>query len=376
MPSPLYINTSFENGSPMNWEERDDGTLVFEPLFDYERGFRNRQLTHWHFSLRGTKGQTVRLRIPPKENIYGGKRVNAFAPRIGNQMSADGVSWTPVVFEQGEDRSIEATVTLPADEVVIARIEPYTTKHLAGFLARLGEHPLAKIKIIGRTVEGRPLEMITLSSGRAKRSALIRARAHPWEAGGNWFIEGLAARALSDPAVLDAMDLCILPMAAKDGVVRGQTRFNANGFDLNRGFVKDYVFNEHNAPENLALMKWLERRQRERALPFFAMDLHDDDWGKLHVGDMDKDKGYAKRMTVLDELMREHSYYTEGLAAGAGAATFGAGLRDIFSIDSVVYELNSNWLAGARAVPDSKIWKTFGAQFADVLARYAEACPR
>lgn len=373
MLTPLYIHTAFENGSPMDWEVTDDGTLVINPPFDYERGpMMNRQLTHWHFRLCGTKGQSIRIKIPPKENIYGGRRVNAFAARIGNLMSADnGAAWSPFFFEMKEDKSLEATVTLAGDEVLIARIEPYTTRHLADLLARVSQSRLARIENIGHTVEGRTLEMITLTSGKATRNVLIRARAHPWEAGGNWFVDGLVDRALADPAVLDATDICILPMAAKDGVVHGHTRFNVNGYDLNRGFVPNPAFSEHNAPENLALTTWLDARKRAGALPFLAMDLHDDDWGNLHITKGADDR-YNQSMVILDELMRKHTYYSEGMCQGVGS-TFGDGLYAMYGIHSVVYELNSNWLAKADAVPGSAIWKTFGAQFADVLIDYAEA---
>ncbi|OGV67439.1 MAG: hypothetical protein A3K19_15340 [Lentisphaerae bacterium RIFOXYB12_FULL_65_16] len=374
MATPLYVNTAFENGSPLDWDVLDDGTLELRPQFDYEHGpAMNRQLTHWHFRVHGTKGQTLRLRMAPRENIYGGRRVNAFAKRIGNQMSVDAVNWTPFVFEQKEDKSIEATVTLPADVVYIGRIEPYTTKHLGELLARLRGHRHARVDSIGKTVEGRDLELITLSSGAGKPMVFFRGRAHPWEAGGNWFLDGVVEGALASSAVLDACDIGILPMAGKDGVVRGQTRFNVNGHDLNRGFTKDYDFGPHNAPENQALMEWLKARQRQGALPLLAIDLHDDDWGNLHVGRMGVDEGYDRRIALLDQLMRKHTYYTEGMAKGAGSSTFGDGLREIFGMDSVVYELNSNWLAAANCVPGSAIWREFGAQFARMLVEYVPA---
>jgi hypothetical protein len=210
--------------------------------------------------------------------------------------------------------------------------------------------------------------MVTLSAGPGQPLALFRGRAHPWEAGGNWFLEGLADRALGLPEVLQVCDLAILPMAAKDGVVRGQTRFNVNGVDLNRGFVRDYDFGA--APENQALMDWLLARQQEGRLPFLALDLHDDDYGNLHVGHDGDRPEYEARMALLDRLMRQHTYYTEGSARGAGAGTFGDGLLEVFGFDSAVFELNSNWLAGANCIPGSVTWREFGAQFATMLVEY------
>jgi hypothetical protein len=179
--------------------------------------------------------------------------------------------------------------------------------------------------------------------------------------------------ALSAPAVLEACDIGILPMAGKDGVVRGQTRFNVNGYDLNRGFVRDYDFGPHNAPENRALMEWLTARQRRHALPVLAVDLHDDDSGNLHVGHKAPNERYDRHMALLDQMMRKHTYYTEGMAKGLDTSTFGAGLLNILDMDSVVYELNSNWLAATQSVPGSRTWTEFGAQFARMLVEYLAA---
>ena len=368
MTKPVYINWAFENGSPMDWEENPEGTVAFQPLFDYERGSRNRQLTHWHFKLSGTKGQTLRLRIPPKGNIYGGRNDNAFPVPVGAQMSGDGVNWTPMIFQAMPDKSIETTVTLPADEVFFARIEPYTTRHLAELLERIKCDPCVKIEVIGETVEGRSLEMITLSAGPGRKSALIRGRAHPWEAGGNWFIDGIIEQALSDPAILAGMDIHILPMACKDGVVRGLTRFNVNGYDLNRGFADGLSFSKDEAAENFHLVRWLDDRKADGMLPCFAIDIHDDDNGKLHFNE-GSDAAHLERMHTLEKLMREDSYFREGIEKGA-STTFGYGLLELYGIDSIVYELNSNWLNATRCVPSSKVWRKFGSQFAEVLRKF------
>ncbi|MBI4976290.1 MAG: hypothetical protein HZC28_02350 [Spirochaetes bacterium] len=366
----LYVNHAFENGSPMDWEAVD-GELVVSPNYDYENGSSNRQLTHWHFRVSGISGKLT-LRIPPKENIYGGKRVNAFAKKIGNCYSADGLKWMPFYFEQQSDRSLRAEITPGSDSVYIARIEPYTTAHLQSLLSRLSAEKRASVAVIGKTVEARPLELITLSNGHAKRSVLIRGRAHPWEAGGNWFIEGIIDGVLEDPAILDGIDIHILPMTAKDGVVRGHTRFNVNGYDLNRGFGKDAAFDPILVPENHALIEWLRQKQIDNALPFFAMDLHDDDYGMLHIGASGIDAGFDERMAILDAIMRKHTYYTEGVTAGAGGSTFGEGLRSMFGIDGVVYELNSNWIPSAQTIPGASVWRIFGRQFATALVRYAQ----
>ncbi len=79
-------------------------------------------------------------------------------------------------------------------------------------------------------------------------------------------------------------DLCfyILPLANKDGVAMGRTRFNALGVDLNRGWAvtADPVL----CPENHALEQWLVKMMERNMRPHFAVELHNDESGRLHIG--------------------------------------------------------------------------------------------
>ncbi|MEK6796722.1 MAG: M14 family zinc carboxypeptidase [Spirochaetota bacterium] len=358
-----YIMTAFENASPLEWDS-DETSVTLKPLYDHERGTGNRQLTHWHVKLCAKTGTVLTLFIPPAENIYGGKRVNAFVPRIASVYSADGKTWTPFIFERDTDGSLAARITMPADEVFIARAVPYTTAHLSSLVSRIQSDKRVSIQSIGQSVEGRDIPMITLRGGT--KSILVRGRAHPWESGGSHFIDGIIEEALRSPDVLASATVHILPMAGIDGVVRGTTRFNGNGLDLNRGFGKEHRFAD-GAPENLALMRWIEERARANELPVFAMDLHDDDYGNIHVGETGKDAAFDARMKTLDALMRKYTYYTEGLATGISNGTFGAGLKAMFGFDAVIYELNTNWLPAVNAVPLDTTWREFGARFAAML---------
>ncbi len=123
----------------------------------------------------------------------------------------------------------------------VARLEPYRISDLDKLKADIAGKAMVEISSIGHTVEGRELEMIRVGSTDAPHRVLIRARAHPWEPGGNWVIEGLIRRLLRDDDVaqqcLATYCLYVMPMANKDGVARGRTRFNMNGKDLNRDWL-------------------------------------------------------------------------------------------------------------------------------------------
>ena len=147
---------------------------------------------------------------------------------------------------------------------------------------------------IGQTVQGRPLEIVRIGNepGPGTRNpapvvhrVFVRARAHPWEAGSNWVAQGLIERLLRDDADArrwrERYVLYVLPMANKDGVARGGTRFNVNGKDLNRNW--DRPADPSLVPENAALERWLEGMIAAGRKPDLAIELHNDGRGLLHI---------------------------------------------------------------------------------------------
>ncbi|HBE03327.1 MAG TPA: hypothetical protein DC049_12775, partial [Spirochaetia bacterium] len=105
-------------------------------------------------------------------------------------------------------------------------------------------------------------------------------------------------------------DFYFFPMANKDGVTRGLTRFSAAGYDINRGFTRDYIFNEREEPENYYFIKWLKEQEKNGELPFLAIDLHNDAEGNLHL--QNNNENFIKRITALETIMKKETYYTEG----------------------------------------------------------------
>ena len=124
----------------------------------------------------------------------------------------------------------------------MARVEPYRLSDLDRLLEVDRAHPLVEITPIGKTVEGASWKSSASAVPTAPYRVFLRARAHPWEPGGNWVVQGLVDRLLKgdDEAkrYLERYCVYVLPMANKDGVARGRTRFNLRGKDLNRNWDK------------------------------------------------------------------------------------------------------------------------------------------
>ena len=72
----------------------------------------------------------------------------------------------------------------------MARTEPYRLSDLNTWLASIRPNPRVAITLIGKTAEGRPLEIVRIGHPEAPYRVFLRARAHAWEPGGNWVVPG------------------------------------------------------------------------------------------------------------------------------------------------------------------------------------------
>ena len=72
-PALEFINTGFENASPLQWETDADGTVHVRLLYDYERNSPNRAAGHWRFQLQGRPGTDLTLVLHNFDNVYNGR---------------------------------------------------------------------------------------------------------------------------------------------------------------------------------------------------------------------------------------------------------------------------------------------------------------
>jgi lysophospholipase L1-like esterase len=374
-----YIDTSFENASPLWYEAMPDGTVLVHLVYDHERSSPNRAAGHFHFRLHARSGSSLTLEFRNLDNVWNGRRASVADELKAAVVSPDGRTWKPVPLERLAGDRVRLTVTMPGLELYVARVEPYRLSDLEKWLASIRPHPLVEITPIGKTVEGRGLEVIRVGHPDAPYRVFLRARAHPWEPGGNWVVQGLADRLLKGDGearkYLERYCVYVLPMANKDGVVRGRTRFNLRGKDLNRNW--DRPADPLLAPENHALETWLEAIIRRGNRPHLALELHNDGNGQLHVSrpPVVELARHLDRMKALEALLREHTWFTEGSTKEAfrNAGTLGEGWLERYGIDAVVHELNVNWIAGLKDYPSGARWMRYGEQLARVFYEYFEA---
>jgi hypothetical protein len=371
-----FVDTSFENASPA-WYERDsDGTIQIHLIYDHERSSPNRAAGHIHLRLQGRTGAKLTLEFRNLDNVWNGTPGSVAAELKTLVISENGRDWKPVATESLPQNRVRLTVVMPGPTLYVARLEPYRVSDLDRLLSSIRNHPRVQVTTIGKTAGGRDLEMIRIGEGLAPFRIFLRACAHPWESGNNWIVQGLVQRLLKDDGdakrFLEHYTVYILPMANKDGVARGMTRFNLMGKDLNRNW--DAPADPQLAPENAALEQWLEQMIADGRRPHLAIELHNDGNGRLHISrpPVPQLGRHLERMAILETLLRKKTWFTEGSTNEAfrNSGTLGDGWLERYGIDAVVHEFNCNWIAGLGIQPVGRNWSDYGEKLAEVFDEY------
>ena len=141
--------------------------------------------------LQGEAGTDLTIMLENFDNVWNGRKSSPLSDRTSCFLSADGSSWYSVPAEKTQDNRLIFQVHMDTDKLYLARLEPYTLSDLDRLIAEMHENPLVEVTNIGKTVEGRELEIIRVGNLEAPYRVLLWARSHAWEPGGNWVIEGL-----------------------------------------------------------------------------------------------------------------------------------------------------------------------------------------
>jgi len=374
--SLIYINTLFDNASPLFWNVESDGKINIELIYDYERNTLNRANSHWYFQILAEPGSELTLILENFYNIWNGyPDLSDATDETSCFVSEDGRNWKSIPTKLLDGQKLEVEIYMNSNSLFVARLEPYSLGDLELLKSEIKNHPLIKITEIGKTFEGRPLEIIRVGHSNAPNKIFIRARAHGWEAGGNWVVQGLIrsliASSFKSNKYLDKYAVYIMPMANKDRVAHGGTRFSVGGVDLNRKW--DKPADPKYSPENTALENWLDQMIKQGLKPDLAIDIHNDGSGNLHFShpNINLDK-YLENMNRFEKILRKHTWYTEGAKSSnfRNLGSFGEGLVERYGIDAFIYELNANWVEGLSKVPFGKDWELLGEQLKDVFYDY------
>jgi murein tripeptide amidase MpaA len=210
----------------------------------------------------------------------------------------------------------------PASEAEVVRFAyfaPYSRQRRLDLMKRLEKSGRASSEVVGKTVGGEPMHLVTFGSDHEDaRKLWIVAQQHPGETMAGWFMEGLASRlAFDDDGIVSHLReeariflvLCMNP----DGAFAGNHRTNAAGKDLNRCW---WEADEEESPEVLCIRKAMY----EHGVDFFY-DVHGDEHVPyVFVAGSEGNPHYTDRIEALeeefsnamleasDEFQTEHGY--------------------------------------------------------------------
>ncbi len=373
----IFINPYIENGSRFNWRVGENGFVYINQVYDYERFSLNRTAEHWHFLVNAKSGSNFTIILESFNEIYNGhiepmpKYMSCVVSENGKNRRHISTEW----IETLQGPQLKMQIQLKADSIFVARVEPYRLSNLNNLFSKIRDNNQIQITPIGKSVEGRELHIIRVGNEKATHKIFIRARVHPWESGGNWVVEGLIETLLQDTKeshnYLANYCLYILPIANIDGVANGVTRFNMMGLDLNRNLTNPA--NPILSPENLAMETWLESIIDKGLKPDLAIDFHNDSNGPLiFAPPKENPELYLSHMKSFETILRKETWFSEYtvISNPASSTMFARGLMDRYEIESLVYELHSNWIEGAKKRPLSDDWKLLGNKLCKVFNDY------
>lgn len=232
----------------------------------------------FHFRVTGARGERCRFRLVNAGDILAWRLDNREEyehawQNTGPLVSDDGQTWfrIPATYEDG---AFVFEHTPRFDACHFAAWAPYGAERAEGFIGRAQTSPLARLETIGNSVEGRPIDMLTIGEAApGRKTCWIIARQHPSEAQGGYFVEGVVDRLLdrADPtarALLEAAVLHVVPNVNPDGSANGLTRANMAGTNLNREWADP-------SPERAPEVFHVRRKMLETGLDF-AIDCHAD----------------------------------------------------------------------------------------------------
>ena len=245
---------------------------------------RNRQASWYYFRLDNAAGRQVVIDLVNLAGEYDFRPGNlAINQHTRPAYSYDRKSWKYFADDEVEWNNQEASLRLKLrperNRVWIAHIVPYLQSDLSRLLREMHGNPYLLREVIGKSVQGRDLLLLTVTSSRAPETSRkviwLMARQHTWEAGTSWVVDGALRYLLSsDPQAIQLRNAYVfkmLPMCDPDGVVRGGVRYNLHGYDLNRNWdafdakLMPEIFAEHRA-----IIAWVDAGNR---IDFF-LNLH------------------------------------------------------------------------------------------------------
>lgn len=288
----MKIDADFDGGAirVLDASDPEDVTLALRP--DNAAGF----MQWFAFRITGADEAPLTFRIV---NAGDATYAGAFADYRASA-SYDGERWFRVDTEW-DDGTLTIRHAPERATCLYAYFAAYPWARHLELVDSARHRPRARVDILGRSAEGRPIHRLRIGDADAgRRQVWIIARQHPGETMGEWFMEGVLARLLDpdDPVTRELLDGAVfhlVPLMNPDGAVHGNQRTNARGRNLNREWLAP---SRHDSPEVVAVRKAIVASGVD-----LFLDVHgDEDTPYVFAAGCEGNPSYSPRIDALEDL--------------------------------------------------------------------------
>src|SRR5438067_759579 len=112
-----FIETDFENASPVWYEVATDGVVNVYLHSDNERGSPNRASGHIHFLLHAAAGAKFTLEFKNLDNIYNGQKASIAPEMKALVVSENGKDWKPVATRSLPGQRVQLPIEMPGPKL-------------------------------------------------------------------------------------------------------------------------------------------------------------------------------------------------------------------------------------------------------------------
>lgn len=367
----ITVASDFEGGSIGKVEHAAPAHLRCSVEGQSDQAGRNRQASWYYFRVDGAKGVPLTLDLVNLPGEYN------FKPNRGAvqkdtipHYSYDQRTWFPV--EQAEFDAAEPRMRIKliptSNKLWIAHTPPYTAVELK----RMFERHRLKPEVIGKSVEGRDLYLLTIGSG--KKVIWLMTRQHSWESFTSWVGEGFIDHLLSPAGAMlrQKATFKIIPICDPDGMAHGGVRFNRNGFDLNRNWdVTDPQTMPEITVQRNAIFRWVDSGKPVDVL----LSLHNTETAEY----IDGSQSAKDLVTRVYQILTSRTTFAptrpprlEPAAADTGRMNVVQGLERDRKLRAMLMEQRITFNPKLNRIPTVADRKKFGAELAETLVAALE----
>jgi murein tripeptide amidase MpaA len=230
MENNITISSNFDGGNIKVINCSNSSNIELEINKDNE----SKYFQWFYFRVSSTKDSAHKLKI-----LNAGS--SAYVPGWEDYRavcSYDRVNWFRVETSfNGTELEINHTPT--QDSFYLSYFTPYSHERHLDLIGKAQASEICTLKTLGKTFDGKDIDLLNIGSGEKKLNIWMIARQHPGETMAEWFVEGFLKRLLNSSdglstKVLAQANFHIIPNMNPDGAFRGHLRTNAKGVNLNR----------------------------------------------------------------------------------------------------------------------------------------------